>query len=235
MKLSAPIFRLKQQAKLMARHEQIPLHEAQDRIAQTEGFQRWSHLMATHTETSIPSELKATLTPGALVLLAGRRYQGKTRVAFQMMAEALRAQQRCRYYSLEDTVADIDERWTAVGVSRPTKQLFAANTSDAISAEYIVGDCADQVSGVLIVIDYLQALDQQRSKPPLHEQVATLGKYARETGAAILVLSQIDRSFDPVSKPMPDKVDLRLPNPVDLAQFTATCFIHDNKLVVNRP
>ena len=107
MKLSAPIFRLKQQAKLMARHGQIPLHEAQDRIAQTEGFQRWSHLMATHTEASIPSELKATLTPGGLVLLAGRRYQGKTRVAFEMMAEALRGQKRCRYYSLEDTVADL--------------------------------------------------------------------------------------------------------------------------------
>ena len=54
-------------------------------------------------------------------------------------------------------------------------------------------------------------------------------------GEPVRFLSQIDRSFDSVSKPMPDKVDLRFPNPVDLAQFTATCFIHDNKLVVNRP
>src|SRR5215470_17176943 len=46
MKLSAPIFILKQQAKALSRSEKIPLHAALDRIANREGFAAWSLLAA---------------------------------------------------------------------------------------------------------------------------------------------------------------------------------------------
>ena len=38
MKLSAPVYRLKRRAKVLAREERIPLHEALDRVAMDEGF-----------------------------------------------------------------------------------------------------------------------------------------------------------------------------------------------------
>jgi hypothetical protein len=39
MRLSAPIYKLKRRAKLMARDENIALHEALDRLAREEGSQ----------------------------------------------------------------------------------------------------------------------------------------------------------------------------------------------------
>ena len=53
MRLSAPIYILKQQAKALARSERIPLHLALDRIANREGFRVWSHLAAVRT-TRVP-------------------------------------------------------------------------------------------------------------------------------------------------------------------------------------
>ena len=46
MKLSAPLYHLKRQAKLLSRAEKIPLHEALNRIAEREGFSGWSLLAA---------------------------------------------------------------------------------------------------------------------------------------------------------------------------------------------
>jgi hypothetical protein len=46
MKLSAPIYHLKRKAKLLSPEENIPLHEALDRIASQEGFGGWSLLAA---------------------------------------------------------------------------------------------------------------------------------------------------------------------------------------------
>ena len=44
MKLSAPIFILKQQAKSLAREDKIPLNQALKGIARREGFSDWSLL-----------------------------------------------------------------------------------------------------------------------------------------------------------------------------------------------
>ena len=46
MKLSAPIYQLKRNAKRLSREEKIPLHEALDRVAAQEGFGGWSLLAA---------------------------------------------------------------------------------------------------------------------------------------------------------------------------------------------
>jgi hypothetical protein len=46
MRLSAPIYRLRQKAKQLAREAGIPLHQALIRVAHNEGFQSWSLLIA---------------------------------------------------------------------------------------------------------------------------------------------------------------------------------------------
>ena len=55
MKLSAPLYHLKRKAKLLSRAENIPLHEALDRVARQEGFGAWSLLAAKVTATA-PAE-----------------------------------------------------------------------------------------------------------------------------------------------------------------------------------
>ncbi len=81
------------------------------------------------------------------------------------------------------------------------------------------------------MIDYLQLLDQQRTKPPLAEQLAALEQSATRSGWIVACLSQIDRTFDPTVKPVPDLDDVRLPNPADLGLFDKTAFFHEDRLV----
>ena len=84
----------------------------------------------------------------------------------------------------------------------------------------------------MIVIDYLQLLDQRRETPELSVQVDMLGAFAREEGHIIVLISQIDRAYDGSAKPMPDLADVYLPNPVNLGAFTKTCFINDGVIDV---
>lgn len=231
MKLSAPIFRLKQQAKLLARQEAIPLHEAQDRLARSEGFRRWSHLAAEHGRVNLAQKVLDGLDPGDLVLLAGKRYQGKTTLAFELIAEAIKRQRSSSYFSLEENGPDIEHQLEAVGVDlAATSELFFYDTSDEISADYVVERCGEANGSALIVIDYLQLLDQQRSKPVLKEQVDALRAFAHRSKATIVLLSQIDRSFDRSDRAFPSTEDVRLPNPVDLKLFNRTLVIHDGEL-----
>ncbi|MQV06938.1 DNA helicase, partial [Sinorhizobium meliloti] len=83
--------------------------------------------------------------------------------------------------------------------------------------------------GTVAVIDYLQILDQQRSKPALSDQVLALADFARKAGVVVAFISQVDRSFDPESKRLPDIRDIRLPNLVDLGLFNKACFLHNGE------
>ena len=78
MKLSAPVHRLKRQARLMSRQEAIPLHAALDRVAAREGFVSWSLLSARLSAASPAARLFAELAPGDLVLVGARPGHGKT-------------------------------------------------------------------------------------------------------------------------------------------------------------
>ena len=78
MKLSAPIFRLKRQARLQSRDAGIPLNKALDNIAKTEGFQSWSLLAASDSAIGPAIRMLARLHPGDLVLLGARPGHGKT-------------------------------------------------------------------------------------------------------------------------------------------------------------
>ena len=99
MNLSAPIFRLKRRARLLARESNIPLHAALDRIARQEGWRSWSHLAAQATRQRPARSLLPQLVPGDLVLLGARPGQGKTLLAGDLAVEAARSGRRSFFFS----------------------------------------------------------------------------------------------------------------------------------------
>ncbi|MCA0002697.1 MULTISPECIES: DNA helicase [unclassified Mesorhizobium] len=223
----APIYHLKRQARLLSREEKIPLHQALDRIAAREGFASWSLLAAKAVENQSPGRLFSRLEPGDLVLVGARPGHGKTLMSLELAVEAMKRGHRSVFFSLEYTHRDVLDRFRAIGAD-PAQfdRLFAFDTSDGISADYIVEVLGSAVRGTLAIIDYLQLLDQKRDNPELMDQVRTLKAFARDTGVILVFISQIDRSYDPSTKPFPDISDVRLPNPLDLSLFSKACFLN---------
>lgn len=225
MKLSAPVYQLKRQARLLSRTEAIPLHDALNRIAAREGFSGWSLLVSKASAAS------PAVVPGDLVLVGARPGQGKTLMALELAVEAMKSGGRAYFFSLEYTEKDVLDRFRAVGVD-PARfnSLFAFDSSNAISADHIIKAMASAPHGTLAVVDYLQLLDQKRDNPELMQQVRALKSFAREKGMIIVFISQIDRSYDPAVKAFPDIGDVRLPNPLDLSLFNKTCFLNNGEV-----
>ncbi|MEF0940292.1 DNA helicase [Rhizobium sp. BR 362] len=231
MRLSGPIHRLKRKARLMSREENIPLHEALDRIAAQEGFHGWSLLAARAEATTSAEEMFAQLHRGDLVLLGARRGHGKTLMSLKLAVEAMKSGKRSAFFTLEDTKSAVLDRFRMIGAQFELFEgLFEFDSSDAISAGYIVEKLASAPEGTLVVIDYLQILDQNRQKPELMVQVRALRSFAQERGLIIVFISQIDRSYDPSMKAYPDLGDVRLPNPLDLTLFDKTFFLNKGEV-----
>ncbi|MBR0689110.1 AAA family ATPase [Bradyrhizobium manausense] len=231
MKLSAPIYHLKRKAKRLSREEDIPLHDALDRIATTEGFSAWSMLAAKAGAQTPANKLFPQFRPGDLVLVGARPGQGKTLMSLELAVEAMKSGQRAAFFSLEYTEKDVLDRLRAIGVA-PAQfdKLLEVDCSDAISADYVVKQMANAPRGTVVVIDYLQVLDQRRDNPDLTVQVRALKSFARDKGLIVVFISQIDRSYDPAIKPCPDINDVRLPNPLDLTLFDKTCFLNNTEV-----
>ena len=227
MKLSAPIFHLKRKAKLLSRKEKIPLHEALDRVAEAEGFRKWSLLSATASGTIAGGELINQFCPGEMVLLGSRPGHGKTVMGLGLLVEAMKAGRRAVFFTLEYSTKDVTNLLRAVGVRQGQfDTLLEFDCSDEISAEFIIKRMGDARYGTVAVIDYLQLLDQHRQKPPLMDQILALKAFAQVKGLIFIFLSQIDRSYDSSTKSIPDLQDVRLPNPLNLSLFNKTCFLH---------
>lgn len=228
MRLSAPIYHLKRKAKRLSRGEGIPLHDALDRIAATEGFSAWSLLAAKAAAVTPAGKLFPEFRPGDLVLVGARPGHGKTLMSLELAVEAMRSGSHAAFFSLEYTEKDVLDRLRAVGADLAQfDKLFEVDCSDAISADYVVKQMAAASPGTVVVIDYLQLLDQRRENPDLTVQVRALKSFARDKGLIVVFISQIDRSYDPSVKPCPDLSDVRLPNPLDLKLFDKTCFINN--------
>jgi replicative DNA helicase len=231
MKLSAPIYRLKRKAKLLSREKNIPLHEALDRIAEQQGFIGWSLLATKMAVTAPAGKLFARLTPGDLVLVGARPGQGKTLMSLELAVEAMKSGNRGMFFTLEYTDKDVLDCFRAIGVEREDfAGLFEFDSSDDINADYIIKRLAAAPRGTLVVVDYLQLLDQKRENPELMVQVRALQAFARDRGLIFVFISQIDRSYDPSTKPCPDLGDVRLPNPLDLSLFAKTCFLNNGEV-----
>ncbi|MER9937518.1 DNA helicase [Mesorhizobium sp. M0088] len=231
MKLSAPIYHLKRQARLLSREGKIALHEALDRVAAQEGFTSWSLLAAKAAEAAPAGRLFAQLAPGDLVLVGARPGHGKTLMSLELAVEAMKSGHRGVFFTLEYTQRDVLDRFSAIGAD-PVQfnDRFVFDNSNAISADYIVKALGSAPRGTLVVIDYLQLLDQKRENPELMAQVRTLKAFARDRGLILVFISQIDRSYDPAKKPCPDIGDVRLPNPLDLSLFNKTCFLNKGEI-----
>jgi len=232
MKLSAPVYRLRRNARNLARREKISLSRALDRVATAEGFGSWNLLASFHRNTSPSKRLLELLQPGELLLLAARPGHGKTRLGLELLDDASRSGLRAVFFSSEYTEKDLAGVGPDVGNNRRARNSIEPVLSDELCAGTVTASLAGDCGGPIAVVDYLQVLDQRRSSPELSEQIKTLKAFAGASGARLVVLSQIHRCYDPVRKPLPDWTDVRLPNPVDLSLFDRGCFLNDGKLAV---
>ena len=226
MKLSTPIFQLKRRAKLMVRNNAIPLHEALDQIAREEGFARWSLLSAHAAAGSLSEDLFSRIVDGDMLLLAGLPGQGKTALGFELLRTVAEDGRQSVLFMLEMTEQQARKRIEKHAAGKRETEIV---TSDEICADYIIRHLSPARPGTFAVIDYLQILDQQRHKPDLSQQVTALWEFAQKTGVIFAFISQVDRSFDPDNKRLPDMRDIRLPNLLDLGLFTKACFLHNGE------
>jgi replicative DNA helicase len=233
MKLSAPIFRLKRKAKLISREARIPLHQALDQVAQEEGYNAWSLLAARHADPSSGKRLIDACRQGELVLLGARPGHGKTLLALETAVAAMQRGQRSWFFSLEYGREDIRRTFRAIGEEMAAfEDRFEFDCSDGICASYIIERLADAPSGTVVIVDYLQLLDQKREHPELAEQIADLKTFADERGLILFFVSQIHRDFDSTMNTVPCLADVRLPNPIDLGMFSRTCFLHEGEIEI---
>ncbi len=230
MKLSAPIYQLKRRAKLLSRTDTIPLHQALDRIAQEEGFTAWSLLASQHETQLLTGPILSQLAEGDLLLIGARPGHGKTLLGLQLLLDAVRESRKATFFTLEYTEQQTMKRIHALPEGEALGEKIEIVTSDEISADYVMRHLTGAPRGTVGVIDYLQILDQQRSKPGLSEQVSALQTFARQTGIVLAFISQIDRSFETDGKGLPDLADVRLPNRLDLTLFDKACFLHNREV-----
>ncbi|KZL14277.1 DNA helicase [Pseudovibrio sp. Ad26] len=231
MKLSSPVHQLKRQAKLTARESGMPLHAALDQLAQQEGYSSWSHLSVSGSRSGRAQKCLRQLDGGDLVLIAARPGQGKTLFGLELAIQASRAGGESYFFTLEYTPADVLKRVSQLGYNpAEMRDAFHLDCSDEICASYIINELRDAPQKTLVVIDYLQLLDQKRRNPELSSQLNVLKEFARKTGIIIALISQVQRDFDLASKSLPDLSDIRLPNPVDLTVFTKSCFLHNGEI-----
>ncbi len=227
MKLSTPIFQLKRRAKLMARRDGIPLHQALDHVASTEGFSRWSLLSSRLAASSLPRTLLRQLSAGELLLMAGRPGHGKTTLGLELLLEAARSGRKACFFTLESTEPQVRSHLARLSPDNPQiAERIDILTSEDIGADYIIRQIEGSPRETIAVIDYLQILDQRRDKPPLAEQAEALHRFAGQAGIIMGFVSQIDRTYDPETRRLPDLRDIRRAGHLDLRLFHKACFLH---------
>lgn len=231
MKLSAPIYILKQQAKALSQRDRLRLHAALDKVAVREGFNAWSHLASVWQRTDTSRSLYEQLRPGDLLLVGSRPGQGKTLLSIGLAVEAMERGNRAAFFTLEYTAAEVENLFGMVGRSQVDfKGQWILDTSEDISAGHISERLVCEPPGTLVVVDYLQLLDQRRDKPTLDVQVRDLKVLAQKSQSIVICLSQIAREYTLSSRTCPSLKDVRMPNPLDLSIFDKACFIQDGKM-----
>ena len=231
MQFSAPIYVLKRKAKRLARETDSPLHQALDSVAIREGYRSWSHLASSSRNETPARRILLQLESGDICLIGARPGQGKTLLGLEIAAKASCLDRKGYFFTLDYHERDVAERFASIGIdSASAEASVVVDTSDDVSAGYIIGRLSSEKTPALIVVDYLQLLDQKRTNPSLDEQMGLLRSYVRDIGAICAVISQIDRTFDLEGKPMPGVLDVRLPNPLDLSVFSKFFFLHKGNI-----
>ncbi|RZF22305.1 DNA helicase [Halobacteriovorax vibrionivorans] len=234
MKLSSPIFVLKSHAKKLKKNQGITMSEALDLVARAEGFSSWS-LLKSKSQEVLPqeySDILGYLNDGDLVLIGSRPGMGKTSFALGLFVQAINANHAKSFcFTLAHTHKEYAAR---IGTYDQTighnNERFELNYSDDISADYIIKATKNEVApGSLIIVDYLQLLDEKRINPPLQTQVEKLKTFAKESGCIIIFISQIVRDVEDRIDKHPTVDDIRLPNPLDLNLMNKIILLYREK------
>lgn len=234
MKTSTPIYILKRQAKRLSRSTGLSWLAALDRVAQGEGYGSWGLLRAKYEEHLAlrPARILGELGDGELLLIASRPGFGKTLLSLELLLDGARRGRACYFFSLDYTHHNVRERLEGLGATAAQLDALRIDCSNDISSAYIREEVQQGVGGqvgALIVVDYLQLLDQKRSHPPLQQQIQELRVFARETKSNIVFLSQVERDFEGLEEVCPSLEHIRLPNPLDLSLFHKGVFLHEDK------
>ncbi len=204
MRLSSPVYTLKRHAKLLARDKGIRLHEALNQIATKEGFSDWSHLASRCFKATPAKEIMRRLDPGDTVLIGARPGQGKTLLGLELAVLSAKNNGTGYIFSLDYNETEVWDRFERLGFDpKDYDGPIVVDTSDDICAAHIIERLGNATDRAVVVVDYLQLLDQKRSNPPLQEQVRSLKKFAIESGSIVALISQIDRAFELSSSSMP--------------------------------
>lgn len=156
---------------------------------------------------------------------------GKTLLGLELTALAEKNNRAGYVCTLDYNEPDVWDRFEKLGYApKKFNRPIVVDTSDNICADYIIERLSRSPDDALVVVDYLQLLDQRRSNPPVDEQVRSLKKHATESGAIVVVISQIDRAFELSSSDLPSIGGIRMPNPVDLSLFDKRCFLHEGEV-----
>jgi replicative DNA helicase len=181
--------------------------------------------------TQEASSLFARLSPGDLMILGARPRQGKTQLGIGLTVEAMKSGRQGAFFTLESSAADVLDLFKSIGEDPAEfSNVFKFDASDKINAEHIMTELSDMPAGTMVVIDYLQLLDQKRENPELTTQVSELKSFAAERGLIMVFLSQIDRSYVSTAGECPSLDDVRLPNPLDLTLFNKACFLSNKEI-----
>jgi len=234
MKLSVPVYSLKRRAKELARINGMPLNRALDTVAIEEGFNNWSLLAAQLSSENPASALLSSLSPGDLVLVGARPGHGKTVLSLELVIRAIESGKKGYFFSLEWNLNDILKRLKIIGTEyKAIEGRFVFDNSDEIYAEYMIKRLHSVEPGSVVAVDYLQLLDQRRENPDLETQVAMLKAFAKERDLIIVLISQIDRSFELSDRKCPGLEDVRLVNPLDLSNFDKACFLNSGEIHIS--
>ena len=238
MKLSAPLHQLKSNAKKIKKDNNISLTEALNQVAKSEGYLSWSLLQAQQKRIlpKTKEDILEYLQPGDLMLIGSRPGFGKTQCSLDILAQALDEKRHCYFFSLEYNQTNITKHFSQLLTNDVTARYLLIDLCDDISANYIIEKTQDTIgSADIVVIDYLQLLDQKRSNPELQQQIESLKNYARKTKCIIIFISQLDRSFDVNKYALPRINDIRMPNKFDVLQFNKLMLIHENRRLFLKP
>jgi replicative DNA helicase len=205
-----------------------------DIIAKREGYSSWS-LLVSKQSNNLPnsySDVFDYFNHGDLVLIGARPGIGKTSFSIGLLVQAIQNKKAKNFYftlsevhkDLAGRIATYDE---SIGHHNP---FLGYSYSNDIQASYIIKNTESEVSeGSLIVIDYLQLLDERRVNDPLQGQVEQLKEYAKKTGCIIIFISQLMREIENRTSLKPSLNDIRLPNPLNLNLINKVILLYKDK------
>lgn len=231
MKLSIPIFQLKRRARLLARARNIAHCEALDLVAQQEGFARWSQLSARHGRNAPSRKVLSELQNGDSLLIGARPGHGKTALGLEMLLDAAAMGRSAYYFTLFHTDLEVEGILRGLAPDRcEDRRRIRVCTSDEIGCDYIIRQMSGAAPGSVGLLDYLQMLDRQGNSADLAAQMRQLAGFAKSRSVILVFLSQIERSFDPSQKSVPDLGDIRLADRLEPGTFSRACFLHNGQM-----